>query len=101
MKKLILACSLVGACLPAFAESDFCATSSVTAPAIPQSVSTDAELIDLHSEVASFIENAEKHLICESSTRSYNELVDNMHETADRFNRLLTSYKASYKSASL
>lgn len=100
MKKLILACSLAAASLPAFAK-DLCATSPVSAPAVPQAVASADELISLHAEVSDYIAEAEKRLVCESDVSSYNALVDNMHLTAGQFNRLLTEYKASYKSASL
>ncbi len=97
MKKLLLACSLVGFCLPAFAETDFCAQVPVNAPEIPQLVNTADELMSVRQNVLNYIEDAEKRLICQTNTKSYNSLVDEMHIAADQYNQLL----ATYKSASL
>ena len=97
MKKLALACSFVGMALSftAAAESDFCAAAPVTAPEIPAYVETGEELISLHEEVTEYIADSEKRLICQKSTASYNEVVDSMQSTADKFNKLLNDYKRS------
>jgi len=95
MKKLLLACSLVGFALPVFAEGDFCAQSPANAPQIPTFVETGAELVDLHSQVVTYVQESEKRLMCLKTTESYNALVDNMHNTANKFNKLLATYKRS------
>ncbi|BFM05456.1 hypothetical protein [Halioxenophilus aromaticivorans] len=97
MKKLVLACSFVGLALSftASAESDFCAVSAVDTPEIPTYVETGEQLITLHEQVTEYIADSEKRLICQKSTASYNAMVDSMHSTADKFNKLLSDYKRS------
>ncbi len=97
MKKLVLACSFVGLALSfaASAESDFCAASAANAPEIPSYVETGDQLISLHEQVAEYIADSEKRLICQKSTASYNALVDTMQTTAEKFNKLLNDYKRS------
>jgi len=91
--------------------------SNVTVPGlnIPQALETKEDLLSLQKKVKAYVQKAEAYLKCNEEEQSivgssdaedkenkaiilhryYNNTVDEMHYTADSFNKLVKAYKAA------
>lgn len=64
-------------------------------PEIPDpATAVTPQMIKAKNDVQAYVDTAEKYLKCNISTAQHNSMVDEMKETAEKFNQAVRAYKA-------
>lgn len=93
MRKSLLLAAFVGTL--GFSQILLAACSRPSPPEIPDpDTAVTPQMIKAKNDVQAYVGEAEKYLKCNISTAQHNSMVDEMKETADKFNQAVRAYKA-------